>query len=75
MTQVGLVQAVENGAVESRTLLAAHYRRYGNGPEFWDAYQRLLDSSIAPGAYRPEAANRLALLAQELGIVEHAQLV
>jgi len=70
MTQIGLPEAAE-----SRTWLAANFRRYGNGPEFWDAYQRLLESTIAPGAYRPEAANRLALLAQELGIVERAQLV
>lgn len=61
--------------VESRTLLTAHFRRYGNGPDFWDAYQRLLDSSVSQGEYKAEAANRLALLAQELGIVERAQLI
>lgn len=70
MTQVGYSEAIE-----SRTLLVAHYRRYGKGPEFWDAYQRLLESTVPRGESRVEATNRLALMAQELGIVERAQLV
>ncbi|MDG2524819.1 hypothetical protein P6166_05530 [Stenotrophomonas sp. HITSZ_GD] len=60
---------------ESRMVLAANFRKYGNGPDFWDAYQRLLDAMVPGGEFKAEMANRLALLAQEMGVLETAQLV
>ncbi|HYG06875.1 MAG TPA: hypothetical protein VD865_10765 [Stenotrophomonas sp.] len=62
-------------SVESRTVLTANFRKYGNGPDFWDAYQRLLDATASDCDIKVEAANRLALLAQELGVVKTAQLL
>ena len=68
-------QAAFPHAAESRTVLAANFRRYGRGPDFWGAYRRLLDSTAGVSEHKAEAANRLALLAEELGIVDRAQLL
>ncbi len=68
-------QAVFPHAVESRMLLAANFRKYGSGPDFWNAYQRLLDAAVVGREAKAQAANELALLAQELGILKAAQLL
>jgi hypothetical protein len=68
-------QAAYPHAAESRMVLSANFRKYGNGPDFWDAYQRLLDATAGGAGCRAEMANDLALLAQELGILEKAQLI
>ncbi|WP_146165851.1 hypothetical protein [Stenotrophomonas panacihumi] len=68
-------QAVFPHAADSRMVLAANFRKYGNGPDFWDAYQRLLDAATGGREVKAQAANELALLAQEMGILKAAQLL
>ncbi len=68
-------QAVFPDVAESRMVLAANFRKYGNGPDFWDAYQRLLDATVLGSEFKAEVANHLALLAQEMGVLKTAQLL
>lgn len=51
------------------------HRRYGNGPEFWSVYQRILEELATRSPDRLAAANALARIAEALGVVRHAQLV
>lgn len=68
-------QAVFPHAAESRMVLAANFNKYGNGPDFWNAYQHLLDAAASGREARAQAANELALLAQEMGILKTVQLL
>ncbi|HYP69469.1 MAG TPA: hypothetical protein VEP93_01205 [Variovorax sp.] len=68
-------QTVFPPVADSRMVLAANFRKFGNGPDFWDAYRHLLDWTARSSGMETESANRLALMAQELGIVKTAQLL
>ncbi len=48
---------------------------YGNGPEFWNAYQRIMDSATQPGKPVAELLNEMASLAEVMGAVPRAQRV
>ncbi|WP_434211798.1 hypothetical protein [[Pseudomonas] boreopolis] len=63
--------------VEDETWMAlqAQYRTHGNGPEFWDAYQKILENSARQGGSKVELANRMAAMAQRLGAVSSAQVI
>jgi hypothetical protein len=56
--------------------LRAQYARHRSSAPFWDAYQQVQGELVAafPGQ-RAELCNRLAVLAQDLGAVEKAQLL
>ncbi|APO95295.1 hypothetical protein [Xanthomonas vesicatoria] len=48
---------------------------YGNGPDFWDAYQRIMSVAAQAGGNMINLANEMAALAQRLGAIDRAQLL
>ncbi|MCG6630447.1 hypothetical protein GFB77_19665 [Acinetobacter baumannii] len=48
---------------------------YGNGPDFWDAYQRIMGIAALAGGNMIALANEMASLAQGLGATKRAQLL
>ncbi len=62
-------------AEEVRVELEESYQRHGCGPEFWNTYQRVLARLVPDGSQRTQVTNEVALLIEELGIVQRAQLV
>ncbi|KAB7771525.1 hypothetical protein CKY51_02700 [Xanthomonas maliensis] len=57
------------------TELRSFHALYGNGPDFWDAYQRILARAAQAGGDVVSLANEMAALAQRLGAVARAQLL
>lgn len=62
-------------ADQVRRELQESYRRHGCGPEFWNAYQRVLTRLVPEGVTRTRVTNEMALMIEELGVVRRAQLV
>ncbi|KLD69826.1 hypothetical protein [Xanthomonas pisi] len=48
---------------------------YGSGPDFWDAYQRIMGVAAQAGGNVINLANEMASLAQGLGAIDRAQLL
>lgn len=48
---------------------------YGRGPDFWDAYQRIMGIAAQAGGDMITLANEMAALAQRLGATDRAQLL
>ncbi|WP_166774738.1 hypothetical protein [Xanthomonas sp. CFBP 8151] len=55
--------------------LQGFHDAYGNGPDFWDAYQRIMTLAAQAGGDLITLANEMASLAQGLGATKHAQLL
>jgi hypothetical protein len=55
--------------------LQGFHDAYGNGPDFWDAYQRIMTRAAQAGGDLIELANEMASLAQGLGATKRAQLL
>ncbi|MEG8065797.1 hypothetical protein G3N90_12985 [Xanthomonas hortorum pv. gardneri] len=55
--------------------LQGFHDAYGNGPDFWDAYQRIMTSAAQAGGDVIALANEMASLAQGLGVIKRAQLL
>ncbi|CAD0353458.1 hypothetical protein [Xanthomonas hortorum] len=55
--------------------LQGFHDAYGNGPDLWDAYQRIMTSAAQAGGDVIELANEMASLAQGLGAIKRAQLL
>ncbi|KGE51021.1 hypothetical protein XAXN_12685 [Xanthomonas axonopodis] len=55
--------------------LRGFHDAYGNGPDFWDAYQRIMGIAAQAGGNMVALANEMASLAQGLGANKRAQLL
>lgn len=55
--------------------LQGFHDAYGSGPDFWDAYQRIMTTAAQAGGDVIALANEMAALAQGLGAVGRAQLL
>ncbi|MBV6792773.1 hypothetical protein [Xanthomonas euvesicatoria] len=55
--------------------LQGFHDAYGNGPDFWDAYQRIMGIAAQAGGNMVALANEMAPLAQGLGATKRAQLL
>ncbi|PPT96565.1 hypothetical protein [Xanthomonas arboricola] len=55
--------------------LQEFHAAYGSGPDFWDAYQRIMTLAAQAGGDLISLANEMASLAQGLGATKHAQLL
>lgn len=64
-----------NLAETVRAELEDSYQQHGCGPEFWNDYQRVLARLVPEGRERTQVTNDVALLIEQLGIVQHAKLV
>ncbi|MCS3808416.1 hypothetical protein [Xanthomonas sp. 4461] len=55
--------------------LQGFHDAYGSGPDFWDAYQRIMGVAAQAGGNLINLANEMASLAQGLGAIDRAQLL
>ncbi len=56
--------------------LQRHYAIHQNSAPFWSAYQAIQDAlTRSHPQHRIDVCNRLATLAERLGVVDHAQLL
>ncbi|MCS3747606.1 hypothetical protein FHY18_003217 [Xanthomonas arboricola] len=55
--------------------LQGFHDAYGSGPDFWDAYQRIMGVAAHAGGNLINLANEMASLAQGLGAIDRAQLL
>ncbi|WP_115050760.1 hypothetical protein [Xanthomonas arboricola] len=55
--------------------LQGFHDAYGSGPDFWDAYQRIMAIAAQAGGNMINLANEMASLAQGLGAIDRAQLL
>lgn len=58
-----------------RSQLQRIHALHGSGPEFWNAYQALLENAGPRESDRIKATNELARFAVQLGVVETALFV
>ncbi len=62
----------EHLADQAGAELLASYRTHGRSATFWDDYQRILERMAALDGGKARTANRLANIAEQLGVVEKA---
>lgn len=62
-------------AEQVRTELEDSFHKHGCGAEFWNTYQRVLSRLVPADESRTRVTNEVALMIQELGVVQRAQLV
>ncbi|WP_184407955.1 MULTISPECIES: hypothetical protein [unclassified Xanthomonas] len=55
--------------------LQGFHDAYGRGPDFWDAYQRIMAIAAQAGGDMIDLANEMASLAQGIGAIDRAQLL
>ncbi|MCC4632777.1 hypothetical protein ACFFJ4_21050 [Xanthomonas dyei] len=55
--------------------LQGFHDAYGSGPDFWDAYQRIMGVAAQAGGNMINLANEMASLAQRFGAIDRAQLL
>ncbi|MCF7750511.1 hypothetical protein KQ945_07115 [Bacillus subtilis subsp. subtilis] len=68
--------ALDPALLNAREQLQVQYARYHTSAPFWSAYQAIQDALIhAHPQHRIDVCNQLASLAEQLGAVDHAQLL
>ena len=74
--QTRRTSSVEPELTDAWERLQVHYARHQNAAPFWDAYQAIQDElTRSHPQQRVAVCNRLATLAERLGVVHHAQLL
>jgi hypothetical protein len=68
--------ALDPALSEAWEQLQLHYATHRNSAPFWSAYQAIQDQlTRSHPQHRIDVCNRLATLAERLGVVDHAQLL
>ncbi|MEN4953623.1 hypothetical protein ACYX79_02090 [Stenotrophomonas rhizophila] len=74
--QTRRTSSVEPALIDAWERLQVHYARHRNAAPFWDAYQAIQDElTRSHPDHHVVVCNRLATLAERLGVVHHAQLL